>query len=143
MRIATKPGKETDHRFVQHGVIGNRAFEILELLFLRQAVVQQQEADFQVRTVLGQLIDRVTAVLQHTGIAVEEGDRAGAGGRGHESGVVGEITQLLVEAANIDHLRPRGWCVNRQGDFLSRAVVSNRYGFVAHWLSSKCLCRAC
>jgi hypothetical protein len=54
---------------------------LVELGLVRQLTVQQQVGDLQERGALGQLLDRVAAVLEDPGVAVDVGDGAAAGGR--------------------------------------------------------------
>ena len=62
----------------------------VELLSVGQLAVAQQVGDFEVVRVLGELFDRVAAVAQDAGVAVELGDRALASGGAHEARVVEE-----------------------------------------------------
>jgi hypothetical protein len=58
--------------------------------------------------VFGKLVDRIAAVQQDAGIAVDEGNgRIAACGRG-EAGIVGEGAGGGVERADVDDLRPDG-----------------------------------
>jgi hypothetical protein len=63
--------------------MGNAAVEILFLRLVRQFPVEQQVAGFQEVAVLGELFDRVAAVFENAGIAVDIGDLGlAASGRG-------------------------------------------------------------
>ncbi len=60
----------------------------------RQLAVDQQVADLEeASTVLGQLLDRVAAVAQDAGVAVDVGDRRGAGRGVDEAGVEGDVAR--------------------------------------------------
>ena len=61
-----------------------------------QLAVDQQVGDLEVAGVLAQLLDRVAAVLQDAGVAVDVGDRAAARGRVHEGRVVGHQPEVVV-----------------------------------------------
>ena len=75
----------------------------LDFLFLvRQLTVQQQIGHFEEIAVLGQLFDRVAAIQQHTGIAVDVSDLALGARRGHEAGVEREYAVLLGQGTDVN-----------------------------------------
>ena len=76
------------HVLVDEGVHGDLALPDLELVTGRQLAVEEQVGDLEVGGLLGQLLDRVAAVAQDAGVAVQVGDGALAGRRRHEAGVV-------------------------------------------------------
>jgi hypothetical protein len=81
--VAAEALEEAVELGVQHRVVGDVAFELAEFVGGRQLAVQQQVADFQEARLLGQLVDRIAAVQQNAGVAVDIGDLALArGGRG-------------------------------------------------------------
>ncbi len=76
------------HVLVDEGVLGDLAFPDIVLFGGGELAVEQQVGDLEVGRALGQLLDGVAPVAQDALVAVEVGDRALAGGRRNESGVV-------------------------------------------------------
>ena len=63
---------------------------------------------------LGELLDRIAAVFEDAGVAVDIGDLGlAAAGRG-EAGVVGEHPGLAVELGDVDDIGPDGAAQNRE-----------------------------
>ena len=62
------------HVLVDERVVGDLVGPRGELLLVGKFAVQQQVGDLEVRRVLGELLDRVAAVAQDAGVAVEIGD---------------------------------------------------------------------
>jgi hypothetical protein len=81
--------------------------------------VQQQVADFQEARLLGQLVDRVAAVEQDAGVAVDVGDLALAAGRRGEARIQREHARLGVQLADVDHVGTDRAAVNGQFDRLA------------------------
>ena len=93
------------------------------LLGSRQLPVEQQVSDFEIGRLLGQLLDRVAAVLEDPLVAVDEGDRALGCGRGRERRVVEpdarkELAPLLGRDPTVD---------DRDLDRLAVAVIRDRH----------------
>ena len=63
------------HVLVDERVVGDLVAPRLELRRGRQLAVEEQVGDLEVGRLLGQLLDRVAAVAQDAGVAVEVGDR--------------------------------------------------------------------
>ena len=106
MRIAAETREKARHLLVDHGVARDAVVEIVLLRLRRQFAVEQQIADFQEIAVLGQLVDRIAAVQQDAFVAVDEGDLGLAGRRRSETRIIGEHAGILVERADVDHIRP-------------------------------------
>ena len=104
VRVAPETLVEARHLLVDHGVARDAVLEVLRLLRRRQLAVEKQVGGLQEVAVLGQLVDRIAAVEEHALVAVDEGDRRGAGGGGGEAGIVGEAPGLFVELADVDDL---------------------------------------
>jgi hypothetical protein len=126
VRVAPEAAEEVVHLLVQHRVVGDAAFEILQLRGGRQFAVEQQVADLEEMRFLGQLVDRVAAMQKLALVAVDEGDRAFAGrGRG-EARIVGEHAALRIELADVDHVGAGGGRIHRQ--LVALAVDGQRGG---------------
>jgi len=114
MGIMTEALQEALERLVHHRVMGNGVIERIELGGCRQLAIDQQIRHFGEIGVLGQLFDRVAAVQQHAGIAIDVRHRTfAAGGRG-EARVVGEVTQVFGYLADIQTGRAQGAAQDRQ-----------------------------
>ena len=101
-----------------------------------QLAVQQQVGDLEERRLLGQLLDRVAAVAQDAGVAVEVGDRRLAGRGLHVRRVVDE--QVGVELTN--RRRRKDAVGDRNGDGLAGSIVGDGdgVGHVASFVSRAC-----
>ena len=103
-------GDEHAHRV---GVIAKALHEVLDVLVNervnrdlihpgvqlragRQRAVDQQVGHLEVGRVLTQLLDRIAAMLQDAGLAVDVGDRAATRGRVHVGGVVCHQPKVLL-----------------------------------------------
>jgi hypothetical protein len=124
-------------RLVEHRVPADRPREAGELRRGRQVAVQQQVGHLEVAAVLGELLDRVAAVEQDAGIAIDVGDAALAGCGGHEPGIEGEHPVVTVEGADVDHLRAYTAGVNRVLGGLAGGEVLQLEFVLAHVFSSR------
>ena len=113
------------HVLVDERVVRDLVVPGVELRRRRQLAVDEEIRDLDVRRVRGEVLDRVAPIPQDAVVAVELGDRAAAGGGGHERGVeephVGEELAPLggVDAAVDD----------RYLDRLAGAIVGDGDGF--------------
>ncbi|MNN71493.1 hypothetical protein D3C81_1874360 [compost metagenome] len=114
MGIAAETAHEELQLLMNHGVVHDVADELFLLLGVGQLALEQQVAGLEVVALLRQLLDRVAAVQQLALVAVDIGDLGIARSRRHETGVVGELTGLSVQLANVDHVRANGALVDRQ-----------------------------
>ena len=93
------------------------------LLGGRQLAVDEQVGDLEVGGLLGQLLDRVAAVAQDAGVAVDLGDRAA---RGRGLGVAGvvepDVAEELLHSVALD-----ATVDDRDLDRLPAAVVGDRH----------------
>jgi hypothetical protein len=88
-----------------HGVVRDQIAELVILLLCRQFTVKEQIACFHEGAVLGELVDGVTAIKQHTSFAIDEGDlRLAARGRG-EARIVSESPGVGIKRGDVDHVR--------------------------------------
>ena len=115
MGVATEAFEEAIELGMQHGVVRDGLFEFLELRRLGQFPMQQQVADLEEARLFSQLAaDRITAVQQHAGVAVDIRDLALAGrGRG-KARIVGEGVGLGIQLADIDNVRSDRSALNWQ-----------------------------
>ena len=102
MRVAAEALEEAAHLLVDHRVTGHAIVEIGLLRRRRQFAVQQQVAGLEKVAVLGELLDRITAIEQDTFVAIDIGDLGFAARRRREAGIVGKHPALRVELRNID-----------------------------------------
>ena len=129
------------HVLVDERVVGDVVGPLLELRLVGQLAVEDEVGDLEVRRVLGELLDRVAAVAQDAGVAVEVRD-LGAAGRGRQ------VRRVVHEQARVE-LAQRGAGEDPAGDGdghrLAGAVVGDRDG-VRHWVPSdlvgRCRCVA-
>ena len=134
-------GHEHAHRV---GVVAEALHEVLDVLvhervdrdlvhparqlrLRRELAVDQQVGDLQVAGVLAQLLDRVAAVLQDAGVAVDVGDRAAARGRVHVRRVVRHQPEVLLVGLDLPEVhRADGAVGDRQLVGAPGAVVGHR-----------------
>ena len=81
---------------VHEGVDRDLADPLLELLAGGQLAVDEQVGDLEVGRLLGELLDRVAAVLEDAGLAVEEGDLRATRRGVHVRRVVGHQPEVVV-----------------------------------------------
>jgi len=118
MGVAAEPAKEVVHLLVHHRVARDAVFEILQLFGRRKLAVQQQEADFEIARLFGQLVDRIAAIQKLALVAVDIGDGTFAGGGRGEPRVVGEDIAFGVKLADVDHIGPQHGRLHRQRQHL-------------------------
>ena len=94
-----------------------------------QLAVDQQVGDLEVGRVLGELLDRIPAVLQDALLAVEVRDRGATRGRVHEGRVIGHDAEVFVVDLDVAQRgRPDGPVLDRDLVGLAGAVVGDRQG---------------
>jgi hypothetical protein len=137
MRVVPEAGQEALEGLVHHGVVRDLVLERFELRRVGQFAVHQQVGHFDEVRVLGKLFDRVAAVHQHARVAIDIGDGAAAARGGNETRVEGEVAGVLVELADVDHLRPERAGQQRQRRGLVRRGVGQHYALgVGHGVFS-------
>ena len=114
MGVAAEALEEAGHLLVNHGVMDHAAVEIVLLRLGRQFAVEQQVAGLEEVAFFGELLDRIAAVFQDAGVAVDIGDLGLAAAGGGEAGVVGEHAGLGVELGDVDDIGPDGAAQNRE-----------------------------
>ena len=109
---------------VQERVVDDVEGPVVELGLRRQLPVQEQVGDLEVRRVLRQLLDRVAAVAQDAGVAVQEGHTRRARRRGQERGVVhAQVGVQLPQRGRWEHP-----VLDGHGDLLAGPVVDDGDG---------------
>ena len=81
---------------VHEGVDGDLVGPLLQLRLCGQLAVDQQVGDLEVGGAFGEILDRVTPVLQDPGVAVEIGDGAAAGCDVGVAGVVDHQAEVRL-----------------------------------------------
>ena len=102
MRVTAEALEEPGHLLVHHRVMGHAMVEVELLRLGRELPVKQEIAGLEEVALLGELLDRVAAVFQDAGIAVDVGDLGLAAAGRREAGVIGEHPGLGVELADVD-----------------------------------------
>jgi hypothetical protein len=90
---------------VHEGVDRDLADPVVELRARGQVAVHEQVGDLEVGRLLRQLLDRIAAVLQDAGCAVEVGDLRPTRGRVHVGGVVGHQPEVVVGDLDLAEVR--------------------------------------
>jgi hypothetical protein len=102
VRVAGEPVEEAAQILVEQGVHSYSPAELRKLRGGGQLAVDEQVGDLQEGRLLGELLDRITAVTQDPRITVDVRDRRGARGRVDEAGIVRDVPGLLQERTDID-----------------------------------------
>src|SRR6202000_2392149 len=128
--VAGETVEEPLQVLVQHGVPLNLVGERGQLFGVRQLSVDQQVADLDEGRLLGQLLDRIAAVAQDAGVAVDIGDRAFGGRRVYQRVVERRISGLGQQWAQRDAIGPFGRVNDFQVQLTTRVLKS---GGVVGW----------
>ena len=107
---------------MDHAVI-----EILLLRLGRKFAVKQEVAGFEEVAFFRQLLDRVAAVFQNAGVAIDIGDLGLAAAGGGETRVIGKHSGLGIEFGDVDYVGPNGAAQNRE--IVGFVADRQRYGF--------------
>ena len=99
---------------MHHGVVRDRIGKSRQLLLVGQLAVQNQIRGFEKIAGLGQLLDRVAAILQYALVAVDVGNARTAACGGHETRVIREQPGFAVKGAHIDDIRAFVAAINRE-----------------------------
>ena len=129
---------------MQHGVPLDLLGEFGQLLLVRQFAVDQQVADLDEGRLLGELLDRVTAIAQDPRVAVDVGDGALGGRRVDEAVVEGRVTGLGQQWAQRDAVGPFGGVDDFQVQLSTRVIEGggvvgcghgNPFALACEWLA--------
>ena len=133
--VAAEAFKERAHLVIDHRVHADFVYKRFFLSLVGQVSVKQQEAGFEVIGLLGQLLDRITAVEQDAFVAIDVGDFRFASGGRDEAGIVGEVS-VTRQRANFNHVRANGAGMYVQ---FQRFAIDTQSGFfIAHLTGSCC-----
>ena len=94
VRVVAEAVDEAGDVLVDQRVATELALPVVELGAVRQLAFEDQIGDLEIAAVRGQILDRVAAMAERPGAAVEVGDRAPAGRRVAERRI--ERDQLRV-----------------------------------------------
>ena len=122
--VVMKAVEEPQQRFVDHGVTADAVRERLQLGGLGQVAVEKQIGHFHEAAVFGQLLDRVAAMQQHTGITVDIGDLAFGSRRDAKARVKREHAVIFVDRGDVDDVGADGAAVDGKEGLLAGAQVS-------------------
>jgi hypothetical protein len=132
MRIAAETPEEILYLIMQHGMARNHVLKICQLLLGGQGFIQQQIANFQKAAVLRQLLYRITTVEQRACIPIQIRNFTGTTSGRHETGVVSEITQFLVQFTDVNGFDPDARLKYIQLDLFASGVISNGDSLFGH-----------
>ena len=111
---------------VHEGVDRDLVHPLIELLLVWQVTVDQEIGDLQVARMLGELLDRIAAVLEDPLLAVDERDRRAARRRRHVRGVVAHQAKVVLVDLDLAQLGGADRLVlDRNLVLLARAVVGD------------------
>jgi hypothetical protein len=130
--VMVEPVEEAQQRLIQHGVMADVVGEFVDLLAVRQLTEQQQVGAFRERALFGELLDRIAAIHQLSGIAVDVGNAAFRRSRHSKAGVIGEDTQVLLNRRNIDDRGTNRAVADGQLRFALSRFIDELEFFVAH-----------
>ena len=111
---------------VDEGVVGDVEHPAVELGLGRQLAEDQQVGDLEEGRALAELLDRVAAVFEDAGVAVDVGDRGAAGGGVGEGRVVGHQPEFVLGDFDLAQVHAaHGPVLDRQLVGLAGAVVGD------------------
>src|SRR5208283_3309250 len=119
MRVAPKALEEPRHLLMHHSMMRYAIIEILLLRRARQLAIQQQIADLEIIRMFGELIDRVAAMQQHAGVAVDIGDLSFAAGCRYEGRIEAQQPRLRLQRPHIDDVAAERRFLDRKLDRLA------------------------
>jgi len=94
--------------------MGDVVREFVELCRGRELSIEQQPTYFEIAALLDEFGDRIAAVEQNPVVAIDISDRRTADPGLAQGRIVGEVPDLLVKVANIDHRCTDGRVEQRQ-----------------------------
>ena len=129
VRVVPEALHEVLDVFVDHRVERDVLHPVVMLVPGRELSVEHEIGRLEIGRLLGELGDRVTAVVQDALVPIDERDLALAGRRVHERGVVGHQPEVLGRGLQDPEIERLDRAVlDRNLDCLSRAVVGDGHG---------------
>jgi hypothetical protein len=126
VRVVAEPLHELLDVLVDEGVDGDEVIPLVQLLLRGQLAVDEQVGDLEVAGLLGQLLDRVAAVLQDALVAIDVGNGGATRRRRHIGGVVGHQPEVVVVGLDLPQLGgPDRVVLDRDLVLLAGAVVGD------------------
>ena len=138
MGVAPEAAEEVQQLLMQHRVIGDVMRELFLLGSIRQRAILQQIADLHEVAMFGEIFDRIAAMQQNAGVAVDIGDLRFARCGRREAGIVGEITEFFIQRPNIDDFRSNGTGHQREIRRFAGRIVRDGDGFLRHASTPRC-----
>src|ERR1022692_1140988 len=142
MRVVAEAFQKFLAGFVQHGVAGDALHPLLEFRRGGQLAVEKEVRYLQECAVLGQLLDRISAIPEDPFIAVDEGDGALARRRVEERRIVSHHAEVFGSGLDLAQIHGTDGAFIK-GEFVggAGAPVHDIDDFFIH-LSSPCAARA-
>jgi hypothetical protein len=135
VRVVAEALHERLQVLVHEGVIRHVMGPGLVLDLVRQVAVHQEVGDLEVVRLLGELLDRVAAVLEDALVAVDVGDGRATGGGVDEAGVVGGQASVGLGGADLLEIGgPDGAIGDGKVVVLAGPVVPDGEGLIGHWV---------
>jgi hypothetical protein len=133
MRVVAEAVDELADVLVHHRVIGDVAREGLELRAVGQLTVDQQVRGLEKARALGELLDRIAAVVQDALVAIDVRDAAAARRGVHERRVIGHQPEVVDRDLDLPQVgRAYRAVADRQLVTLAGTVVGDRQRVFAH-----------
>src|SRR3989304_5218542 len=132
MGIMVKAFIKTFQAFLDHGVAADDALKSAQLLAIRKCAIQQQIGYLDKAALFRQLFDRITAIQEQAGIAIDIGYTAAATGRGLKPWIEGEIAKVTVKCSDVHRRGPHRTVQYREFNALARTVISYSNCILSH-----------
>src|SRR6202050_1281134 len=108
---------------VNEGVVSDVIRPILQLRLGGQLTMQNQVSRFDVGALLRQFLNRITAILKNSGIAIDVSNAADARGGIGECRIVADQAKIALVHLNLAQI-----------DGLNRIVLNRNLGFFTGWV---------
>ena len=134
VRVVMEAVDELLDVLVDDGVVRDLEYPRVELRGRGELPVEQQIGGLEERALLRELLDRVAPVAENALVAVDERERAAAGRRVHEGGVIRHQPEIVVGCLDLAQFRGADCSVlNRELVALASAVVDDGEGVLRHY----------
>ena len=129
MRVVPERLDEALHVFVQEGMVRDVMHPLFVLMPRRKIAVQDEIGRLEKGAVLGELLDRIAAVVEDPPVPVDHGDLALAVGGVRERRVVGHQAEVFRPGLDVAQgHRPDGAVLDRDLVRLAGAVIDDAEG---------------